>query len=70
MYKRGVMEMIQEVKSGDKFNSLPKEFWMDDDSEKSLLPTDAPIFSIAISKCGNIYILGSDKKWAEFGCET
>lgn len=58
---------IVEVKSGDKYNTIPKEFWMDTDADKDSLPTDVADFSIAISKTGNVYILGSDKRWDLFG---
>lgn len=60
---------IAEIKSGDKYNRMPKEFWMDDDSEKDSLPIDAPTFSLAISKQGSVFVLGSDKIWVKFGGE-
>lgn len=61
---------IAEIKSGDKYNRMPKEFWMDNDSDISSLPVNVPIFSKAYSISGNVYILGSNKKWVIYQEKT
>lgn len=61
---------IKEVKSGDRYNTMPKEFWMDSDEDVINLPIDAPVFSLAVSTSGNVYVLGSDQKWKIFGGES
>ena len=54
---------IAEIKSGDRYNRMPKEFWMDSDSDITSLPIDVSTFSKAYSISGNVYVLRSNKKW-------